>query len=159
MLNHTVLSDFQCHILDCAKPRSSLIHSTPLELQPPIRMEQLVEGVDKPASFLQWQKEMRELNLQEELAQVERRRLEGRISYEKAALARTGIMERNQKTALLKKEETAKLMQRYVNKQLQEEKEMRDLEQEMVDGHKNSKAAKVKLQEFTQRIVKEVSEQ
>lgn len=153
-------------------------------------MEQLVEGVDKPASFLQWQKEMRELNLQEELAQVERRRLEGRISYEKAALARTGIMERNQKTALLKKEEvcviivsviqlwnhwekvsvpvfvsvfywaylvcdclqTAKLMQRYVNKQLQEEKEMRDLEQEMVDGHKNSKAAKVKLQEFTQRI-------
>lgn len=69
-----------------------------------------MEGMDKPASFLQWQKEMRELNLQEELAQeelaqVERRRLEGRISYEKAALARTGIMERNQKTALLKKEE------------------------------------------------------
>lgn len=48
--------------------------------------------------------------------------------------------------------QTAKLMQRYANKRLQEEKEMRDLEQEMVDGHKNSKAAKVKLQEFKQQI-------
>ncbi|CAB1335259.1 unnamed protein product [Coregonus sp. 'balchen'] len=123
------------------------------------RMEQLVEGAGEPSSFLQWQKEMRERDLQEELAQVERRRLEGRISYEEAALARTRIMERNQKTALLKKEETAKLMQRYANKRLQEEKEMRDLVQQVADGHKNSKAAKVKLQEFKQRIVKEVSEQ
>ncbi|XP_064811688.1 cilia- and flagella-associated protein 99 [Oncorhynchus masou masou] len=123
------------------------------------RMEQLVEGAGEPSSFLQWQKEMRERDLQEELAQVERRRLEGRISYEEAALAHTRIMERNQKTALLKKEETAKLMQRYANKRLQEEKEMRDLVQQVADGHKNSKAAKVKLQEFKQRIVKEVSEQ
>lgn len=68
-------------------------------------MEQLVEGAGEPSSFLQWQKEMRERDLQEQLAQVERRRLEGRISYEEAALARTRIMERNQKTALLKKEE------------------------------------------------------
>uniref|UniRef100_A0A8C7F3J0 Cilia and flagella associated protein 99 n=1 Tax=Oncorhynchus kisutch TaxID=8019 RepID=A0A8C7F3J0_ONCKI len=123
------------------------------------RMEQLVEGAGEPSSFLQWQKEMRERDLQEELAQVERRRLEGRISHEEAALARTRIMERNQKTALLKKEETAKLMQRYANKRLQEEKEMRDLVQQVADGHKNSKAAKVKLQEFKQQIVKEVSEQ
>ena len=48
---------------------------------------------------------MREQDLQAELAQVEERRLQGRISYEEAALARARIMERNQKTALLKKEE------------------------------------------------------
>lgn len=48
--------------------------------------------------------------------------------------------------------QTAKLMQRYANKRLQEEKEMRDLVQQVADGHKNSKAAKVKLQEFKQRI-------
>ncbi|KAM4625089.1 cilia- and flagella-associated protein 99 [Polymixia lowei] len=123
------------------------------------RMERLMEGAREPSSFLQWQKEMREQDLQEELAQVERRRLEGRISYEEAAMARTRIMERNQKTAQLKKEETAQLMQRYANKRLQEEKEMRDLVQQVTEGHKNSKAAKVKLQEFKQRIVKEVSEQ
>ncbi|XP_071767100.2 cilia- and flagella-associated protein 99 [Centroberyx gerrardi] len=123
------------------------------------RMERLVEGAREPSSFLQWQKEMRERDLQEELAQIERRRLEGRISYEEAAMARTRLVERNQKTAQLQKEETAQLMQRYAKKRLQEEKEMRDLVQQVAEGHKNSKAAKVKLQKIKQCIVKEVSEQ
>ncbi|XP_054469248.1 cilia- and flagella-associated protein 99 [Anoplopoma fimbria] len=123
------------------------------------RMERLVEGAREPSSFLQWQKEMREKDLQEELAQIERRRLEGRISYEEAAMARERIMDRNQKTAKLKKEETAQLMRRYAEKRLQEEKEMRDLVQQVAEGHKNSKAAKEKLQKFKQSIVKEVAEQ
>ncbi|KAM3871377.1 cilia- and flagella-associated protein 99 [Diretmus argenteus] len=131
-------------------------HQVEEELQ---RIERLVEGAREPSSFLQWQKEMRERDTQEELAQVERRRLEGQIRYEEAAITRTRIMERNQKTAHLKKEETAQLMQRYAKKRLEEEKEMRDLVQQVAEGHKNSKAAKVKLQEFNQRIAKEVSQQ
>ncbi|XP_070699056.1 cilia- and flagella-associated protein 99 [Pempheris klunzingeri] len=123
------------------------------------RMERLAEGSREPSSFLQWQKEMREKDLQEELAKIERRRLEGRISYEEAAMARKRIMERNQKTAQLKKEETAQLMRRYAEKRLQEEKEMRDLVQQVAEGHKNSRTAKEKLQKFKQSIVKEVSEQ
>lgn len=71
-------------------------------------MERLIEGAHEPSSFLQWQREMREKDLQEELAKIERRRLEGRISFEEAAMARTRIMERNQKTAQLKKEEVGK---------------------------------------------------
>ena len=67
-----------------------------------------MEGAREPSSFLQWQKEMREKDLQKELADIERRRLEGRISYEEAAMARTHIMERNQRTAQLKKEEVSK---------------------------------------------------
>nr|XP_046269897.1 cilia- and flagella-associated protein 99 [Scatophagus argus] len=123
------------------------------------RLERLVEGAREPSSFLQWQKEMRDKDLQEELANIERRRLEGRISYEEAAMARTRIMERNQRTALLKKEETAELMRRYAEKRLQEEKELRDLVQQVAEGHKNSKTAKEKLHKFKQSIVKEVSEQ
>ncbi|KAL6105647.1 cfap99 [Pungitius sinensis] len=123
------------------------------------RMERLVEGAREPSSFLQWQKEMRDKDLQEELANIERRRLEGRISYEEAAMARSRLIERNQKTAQLKKEETAALMRRYAEKRLREEKEMRDLVQQVAEGHKNSKAAKEKLQKFKQSIVKEVAEQ
>lgn len=67
-----------------------------------------MQGAREPSSFLQWQKEMREKDLQEELAKIERRHLEGRISYEEAAMARNRIMERNQKTAQLKKEEVGK---------------------------------------------------
>ncbi|KAK9533666.1 hypothetical protein VZT92_008771 [Zoarces viviparus] len=123
------------------------------------RMERLVEGACDTSSFLQTQKEMREKDLQEELAMIECRHLEGRINYEAAAIARTRLMERNQKTAQLKKEETAQLMRRYAEKRLQEDKEMRDLVQQVAEGHKNSKTAKEKLQKFKQSIVKEVTEQ
>ncbi|CAI5696572.1 cilia- and flagella-associated protein 99 isoform X2 [Oreochromis niloticus] len=123
------------------------------------RIERLVQGERDPSSFLQWQKEMREKDLQEQLPKIERRHLEACISEQEAALARKRIMERNQKAAQLKKEETAQLMQRYAEKRLQEEKEIRDLVQQVADGHKNSKAAKEKLQKLKQSIVKEVSEQ
>ncbi|KAK2826062.1 hypothetical protein Q5P01_020276 [Channa striata] len=123
------------------------------------RMERLIQGGHEPSSFLKWQKEMRQKDLLDELAMIERRRLEGRISYEEAAMARTRIMERNQKTAQLKKEETAQLMRGYAEKRLQEEKEMRDLVQQVAEGHKNSKMAKEKLQKLKQSIVREVSEQ
>ncbi|TNN84188.1 Cilia- and flagella-associated protein 99 [Liparis tanakae] len=123
------------------------------------RMERLVEGAREPSSFLQWQKEQREKDLLEELDKIECRRLEGRISYEEAAMARTRIMERSQKTAQLKKEETAELMRRYAEKRLHEEKEMRDLVQQVTEGHKNSKVAKETLHKFKQSIVKEVAEQ
>lgn len=43
-------------------------------------------------------------------------------------------------------------MRRYAEKRLQEEKEMRDLVQQVAEGHKNSKAAKEKLQKFKQSI-------
>ncbi|XP_068436650.1 cilia- and flagella-associated protein 99 [Clinocottus analis] len=123
------------------------------------KMERLVEGAHEPSPFLQWQKEMRKKDLQKELTKIEHRRLEGRISYEEAAMARTRLMERNQKTAQLKKEETAQLMRSYAEKRLQEEKEMRDLVQQVAEGHKNSKASKEKLLKFKQSIVKEVAEQ
>lgn len=43
-------------------------------------------------------------------------------------------------------------MRKYAEKRMKEEKEMRELVQQVADGHKNSKAAKDKLQEIKQRI-------
>ncbi|KAA0711457.1 Cilia- and flagella-associated protein 99 [Triplophysa tibetana] len=123
------------------------------------RLEQLSKGASEPSAFLQWQKEMKDKDLQEELAELERRRLEGRISHEEAVLARERVLDRNQRKVQQTKEETAELMRKYAEKRLREEKEMRDLVQQVADGHKNSKAAKAKLQEIKQRIVKEVCEQ
>ncbi|KAK1793605.1 hypothetical protein P4O66_011985, partial [Electrophorus voltai] len=122
------------------------------------RLEQLAEGASEPSSFLRWQREMKEKDLQEQLAQVERRRLEGRISYEEALLARQRVLELNQHKAQLKKEETAELMRQYAEKRLHEEDGVKELIRQVADSHKNSKAAKVKLQEIKRCIVKEVSE-
>lgn len=68
-------------------------------------MQRLVEGGGEPSSFLQWQREMRERDLQLKLARIECRRLEGRISYEEAVMAHARIIEHNQEAAQRKKEE------------------------------------------------------
>ena len=47
---------------------------------------------------------------------------------------------------------TAQLMRRYAEKRLQDEKGMKDLVQQVAEGHKNSKSAKEKLQKLKQRI-------
>lgn len=69
------------------------------------RFERLSQGASEPSAFLQWQKEMKEKDLQEELAELERRRLEGRISHEEAVLARERVLERNHHKAQQTKEE------------------------------------------------------
>ena len=67
------------------------------------RMERLSEGAREPTSFFQWQKEMREKDLQKEVIKIRRRLVESGIN--EAAVARTRIMESNQINAQLKKEE------------------------------------------------------
>lgn len=68
-------------------------------------MQTLVEGGQELSPYLQWQKDMREQDLQEELAKIDRRHLEGRIGYDEVVAARSRVMERNQKAAQLTKEE------------------------------------------------------
>lgn len=69
------------------------------------RYELLMEGAQEPTAFLQWQREMREKDLQEEQTRIERRHLEGLMSHKEAAIAPARMMERNQKAAQLQKEE------------------------------------------------------
>lgn len=43
-------------------------------------------------------------------------------------------------------------MHQYAEKRLQEQKEMRELVEQVVEGHKNAKQAKLKLQKYKQQI-------
>lgn len=47
---------------------------------------------------------------------------------------------------------TAQLMQKYAEKRMQEEKELKELMQQVAEGHKNSKAAGEKIQKLKQNI-------
>uniref|UniRef100_A0A3P8UC37 Cilia and flagella associated protein 99 n=1 Tax=Amphiprion percula TaxID=161767 RepID=A0A3P8UC37_AMPPE len=150
-----------------AAPSTNKTNSSPIKLNKAaiLRREALVDR--QVEEELQLERLMRgdlEQNVLDQMdpsfqqCQTERRHLEGRITEEEIALARQRITERNKKAAQLKKEETAQLMQRYAEKRLQEEKALRDLVQQVIEGHKNSKTAKEKLQKLKQSI-KEVSEQ
>ncbi|XP_068132017.1 cilia- and flagella-associated protein 99 [Hyperolius riggenbachi] len=123
------------------------------------RVEKLVDGARDPSEFLDWQRQMREKDLENQLADIECRRLEGKLSREEAVLARQNLIQENKKKAVMKKEETEKLMRQYAQKRLQEEKEMRDLVEQVSEGHKNAKQARLKLQKYKQKIVQEVTEE
>ncbi|MEE6462666.1 hypothetical protein FKM82_001669 [Ascaphus truei] len=121
------------------------------------RIEKLVDGARDPTDFLEWQRQMREKDLEQQLAEIECRRLDGKLSREEAILARQNLIHENKRKADVKKEETANLMRQYAEKRLQEEHDMRDLVEQVAQGHKNTKQARLKLQKYKQQIVQEVT--
>ncbi|KFO05897.1 hypothetical protein N312_09546, partial [Balearica regulorum gibbericeps] len=123
------------------------------------RIENLLRGAGDPSEFLEWQKQMRGKDLEEQLAETECRRLQGKLSHEEAVLAHQNVIQENKKKADLMREEKAELMHQYAEKRLQEQKEMRELVEQVVEGHKNAQQAKIKLQKYKQRIVQEVCEE
>ncbi|KAM9378287.1 cilia- and flagella-associated protein 99 [Phaethornis superciliosus] len=123
------------------------------------RVENLLQGAKDPSEFLEWQKQMRGKDLEEQLAEIECRRLQGKLSHEEAVLAHQNVIQENKKKADLMREKKADLMHQYAERRLQEQKEMRDLVEQVVEGHKNAKQAKIKLQKYKQQIVQEVCEE
>ncbi|XP_042664344.1 cilia- and flagella-associated protein 99 isoform X1 [Tyto alba] len=120
------------------------------------RIENLLQGAGDPSEFLEWQKQMRRKDLEEQMAEIECRRLQGKLSHEEAVLAHQNVMQENKMKADLMREKKAELMHQYAEKRLQEQKEMRELVEQVVEGHKNAKQAKIKLQKYKQQIVQEV---
>lgn len=69
------------------------------------RLEDLEAGAKDKTEFERWQSEMKRKDLEAELSDIERRRLEGKISHEEAILARQNIIQENrQKVAEIKEE-------------------------------------------------------
>ncbi|NXN56370.1 CFA99 protein, partial [Rynchops niger] len=123
------------------------------------RIENLLRGAGDPSEFLEWQNQMRGKDMEEQLAEIECRRLQGKLSHEEAVLAHQNVIQENKKKAALMREEKAEMMHQYAEKRLQEQKEMRELVEQVVEGHKNAKQAKIKLQKYKQQIVQEVCEE
>ena len=57
------------------------------------RLELLEAGARDPSDFISWQNKMRKQDMDTELAEIERRRLEGKLSHEDAILARQNLIE------------------------------------------------------------------
>ncbi|XP_041371252.1 cilia- and flagella-associated protein 99-like isoform X2 [Gigantopelta aegis] len=123
------------------------------------RYKKLEAGARDPRHFEEWQSEMRQKDIEAQLADIERRRLIGKLSHEEAILARQNVVMENKKTVQAMKEETQRMMKEYFEKKFQEEQEIKQLLENTMQGHKNAKEAKKKLQEYNQRIVQEVNEE
>ncbi|XP_022097677.1 cilia- and flagella-associated protein 99-like [Acanthaster planci] len=123
------------------------------------KLELLEAGAKDASQFLEWQQEMRQRDMEEQLADIERRRLEGKLSHEEAILARQSLIKDNREKVLEMKKEAEQMMQEYVARQLEEEKVLKQMVEDVISGHKNAKEAKSRIQESKRKIVEEVSEE
>lgn len=69
------------------------------------RLEKLEAGAKDKSEFEKWQNDMKQKDMEAELADIERRRLEGKLSHEEAILARQNIIEDNRRLVAEIKEE------------------------------------------------------
>ncbi len=68
---------------------------------------------------------MRQADLDGQLAEIERRRLEGKLSHEDAILARQNLIKENKIKVGQMKEEAQQMMTEYLERRFQEEQDMR----------------------------------
>uniref|UniRef100_A0A8C5RJA8 Cilia- and flagella-associated protein 99 n=1 Tax=Laticauda laticaudata TaxID=8630 RepID=A0A8C5RJA8_LATLA len=121
------------------------------------RIEHLLQGAQDPSKFLEWQQQMRGKDLDQQLTEAECRKLQGKLSYEEAILARQYCIQEKKKNAEQKREEKAEMRLQCVERCLQERKEKGKKVQQVAEGHKNVKQAQMKLQKYKQQTVQEIS--
>ncbi|XP_032240106.2 cilia- and flagella-associated protein 99 isoform X1 [Nematostella vectensis] len=123
------------------------------------KLEEYEKGGRDPSEFLKWQETMRKNDMERELAEIEKRRLEGKLSYEDAILARQNLIKDNKQKVSEIKKQTQEMMNRYLQQKLENEHEMRKLVENTMEGHQNTKEARKKLQDYKHKIVKEIAKE
>ncbi|XP_077992467.1 cilia- and flagella-associated protein 99-like [Glandiceps talaboti] len=123
------------------------------------KLAKLESGARDASDFLKWQGTMRQKDTDEQLAEIERRRIAGKLSHEEAILARQQLIQENKQKVQEMKEEANRLMQEYLEKRLEEEETMKGLVEDVLMSHQNAKDAKGKLTAYKRKIVEEVNEE
>ncbi|XP_069139126.1 cilia- and flagella-associated protein 99-like isoform X2 [Argopecten irradians] len=123
------------------------------------RLENLEAGAKDKSEFEKWQNKMKTQDLEQELAAIERRRLEGKLSHEEAILARQNLIRSNKQKVMNHREETKKMFDEFLQQKFKEEQEMRLLVEQTMQGHKNAKDATKKIQDIKRKIVQDVNEE
>ncbi|XP_028391310.1 cilia- and flagella-associated protein 99-like [Dendronephthya gigantea] len=123
------------------------------------KLMELEKGGKDATDFYRWQEDMRKKDMEEQLADIERRRLEGMLSYEEAIMARQNLIRENQSKVAEIKEETREMIKEYLEKKFKEEQDMRRLVEETMQGHQNTKESRKRLQNYKQKLVQEVNKE
>jgi len=121
------------------------------------KLSDLAQGGRDASEFLSWQQDMRQMDLENKLAEIEANRISGLLSYEEAILVRQSLVDENRKKVESIKKETKEMMDEFLKQKFQQQQEMRMLVEDIIDGHENAKEAKIKLKKYKQSIVEQVT--
>jgi len=91
------------------------------------RLNAYESGEKHAHEFEQWQETMLKQDAEQELLAIERKRLEGKICYEEAILAKQRVVDENRQIVDEIKRETRETLAKHVNEKLREEQRMKYL--------------------------------
>jgi LAS superfamily LD-carboxypeptidase LdcB len=84
------------------------------------------EGGGKDAhEFIQWQQSMHKQDYDEQINSIERKRLDGKMSYEEAILARQRLTDENRRLADEFKAQTREVIEIHVKEKVKEEQRLK----------------------------------
>lgn len=89
------------------------------------RLNAYESGEKDGHEFEQWQQTMLKQDNEQEILAIEKKRLEGKISYEEAILARQRLIEENRQIADEIKQQTREIIAKHVKDKVQEEQRMK----------------------------------
>jgi len=82
-------------------------------------------GGNHAHEFYQWQQTMQKQDEEEEINAIERKKLEGKISYEEAILARQRLADENRQLADEIRRQTRQAIENHVREKIQDEQRMK----------------------------------
>lgn len=140
------------------------------------RLNAYESGERDAHEFYQWQQTMLKQDYEQEILAIEKKRLEGKICYEEAILAKQRLIEENRQIAEEIKRQTREAIDQHVKEKLHEEQRMkslllksflylsrffssRQLIEEITSGRDNAKLAQQKLQQYKTEFVKQYKEE
>ncbi|CAF0955625.1 unnamed protein product [Adineta ricciae] len=122
------------------------------------RLNDFEAGGKDAGEFLHWQQSKQKQDYEEELQTIERKKLEGKISYEEAILAKQRVTNENRRRADELKRQTREKIQVYVQEKLQKEQHTKQLIEEVMDGRDNVKLSQQKLRQYKTDFAKQYKE-
>ncbi|CAF0933599.1 unnamed protein product [Adineta steineri] len=122
------------------------------------RLDYLEAGGKDAHEFLQWQQTMQQQDYEQKLNTIERKKLEGKISYEEGILAKQRLTNENRQIANELKRQTRETIEFHVKEKLKEEQKMKQLIEVIINGRDNTKLAQQKLQQYKTDFVKQYKE-
>lgn len=99
------------------------------------RLNDFESGGKDAQEFLQWQQNMQKQDYEEMMNAIERKRLEGKMSYEEAILARERLGEENRQIAEQLRQQTRQAIAEHVKEKLRDEQRMKFVEIKLFRFH------------------------
>ena len=110
------------------------------------QLEDLEKGAVDSKEFLQWQAQMKNLDNEKLLLEIEKRKLKSKLTYEEAILSKEKLADKNKKKANSLKEEKQVFKEIALNTKISEEQKIKESVEKVNKSRLNNKIIQSEMQ-------------